>query len=88
MGWFELGLIFSLVMALYNVQQIKMTLKHEGHMVDMLTGWLTDYRLFKELIAKEKDQEIKIKHQKILNGLHFSLLGVLIFAGLLIRSHV
>ena len=85
MGLFEFALLFSAVVALYNFQQIKIALKNRGHSVEMFTGWMRDYRQFKILIEEESDQKRKIEYQKNLNGLHFSLLGMAIFAVLLLR---
>jgi ABC-type transport system substrate-binding protein len=68
------------VIALYNVQKIKIILKEKGYPVDMLTGWMADYRHFKGLIEKEPDQKTKIKYQQILSGLLFSLGGLVFFA--------
>jgi hypothetical protein len=85
MGLFEFALLFSAVVALYNFQQIKIALKNRGHPVDMLSGWMRDYRQFKTLIEEESDQKRKIEYQKNLNGLHFSLLGMAVFAVLLLR---
>lgn len=87
MGLFEFALLFSAVVALYNFQQIKMALKDKGYTVDMFTGWLRDYRQFKTLIENEPDQKRKIEYQKNLNGLHFSLLGFIIFAVLILRKY-
>jgi hypothetical protein len=88
MSLFEMALIFSMIIALYNLQQIKMTLKEKGYTVDLMTGWLRDYRQFKGLIVEESDQKKKIDYQKTLNGLHFSLLGMVIFGMLLLRNYV
>lgn len=85
MGLFEFALLFSAVVALYNFQQIKIALKNRGHAVQMFSGWMRDYRQFKTLIEEESDQKRKIEYQKNLNGLHFSLLGMVIFAVLLLR---
>ncbi len=57
MSLFEMALIFSMIIALYNIQQIKMTLKDKGYTVDLMTGWLRDYRQFKGLIVEEPDQK-------------------------------
>jgi hypothetical protein len=38
------------------------------------------------MVAKEPDADEKGKHQKILNGLHFSLVGLAIFIGLIVRA--
>lgn len=86
MGLFEFALLFSAVVALYNFQQIKIALKTRGHAVEMFTGWMRDYRLFKTMIAEESDQKRKIEYQKNLNGLHFSLLGMAVFAVMLLRK--
>ena len=88
MGWLEFALIFSIIIALYNVQQIKLTLKDKGYTVDMFKGMLGDYRKFKELMYEEPDQKIKLKYQKILNGLLFSLVGVVLFAIMILRNRL
>ena len=85
MGLLEFALIFSVVFALYNLQQIKITLKEKGFTVDVIKGSLGDYRKFKDLIRNEPDQNIKIKYQKILNALHFSLFGLVLFAIIILR---
>ena len=79
----EIALIVSIVVAVYNLQQIKMTLKSKGHSVDLFTGWIADYRRFKEMAHSDQtDEQERIKYQKILNGLHFSLMG-LVFIGIM-----
>ncbi len=88
MGMLEFALIFCAVIALYNIQQIKMVLKDKGYKVDMLTGWLSDYRNFKGLIQKEPDQKAKIKYQQTLNGLLFSLGGLVFFAAMVLRNRL
>jgi hypothetical protein len=75
MGLFEFAIVLSVTIALYNIQQIKMILKDKGFTVDTFKGWREDYRRFKGLIRNEPDRNVKIKYQKILNGLHFSLAG-------------
>jgi hypothetical protein len=79
MGLLEFAIILSVTIALYNLQQIKMILKNKGFTVDAFKGWLEDYRRFKGLIRNEPDPQVKIKYQKILNGLHFSLAGGAVF---------
>ena len=86
MGLFEFACLFSAIVALYNFQQIKMALKDKGYTVEMFSGWLRDYRQFKALIENEPDQKCKINYQKNLNTLHFSLLGMLLFAVLILRK--
>ncbi len=85
MSLFEFALIFSVVIAIYNIQQIKITLKQKGYAVEMFSGWLKDYQTFKSLIQSESDQKTKVKYQQILNGLHFSLGGTVLFAALIIH---
>lgn len=86
MGLLEFALIVSIVIALYNVQQIKGILKDKGYVVSAFSGWLEDYRRFKGLIPKESDQKVQLKYQQILNGLLFSLIGVVAFTLMLVRS--
>lgn len=86
MSWLHIGLIGALVFALHSFQQIKMTLKDKGYHVDMMTGWLDDYRRFKQLILDETDEQTRYKYQRILNGLYLALAGLvvipfLIFSG-------
>ena len=85
MSLFEVALIFSVIIAVYNLQQIKITLKQKGYAVEMFSGWMKDYRTFKSLIQSEVDQKTKVKYQQILNGLHFSLGGAVLFAVLIIQ---
>ena len=84
MSWMKIGLLASVVFGLYYYQQIKMILKDQGYDVDLLTGWLTDYRRFKELTLKEKDDWKRAKYQGLLNGLHLALLGFAIIAGFML----
>jgi hypothetical protein len=86
MNLMHFALIFSVIIALYNLQQLKITLKGKGYPVDMLSGWLNDYRQFKELIRTETDEKVRIEYQKIINGLHFSLAGVIVLSVMLIRG--
>ena len=79
MSWLKLGLLASIVFALYYLQQIKITLKGRGFDVAMMTGWIEDYRRFKQLIMKEKDNRLKVQYQGILNGLHLALIGLAFF---------
>ena len=86
MGLLEFAFLFSAVVALYNFQQIKIALKTKGYHIEMFTGWLRDYQRFKALIENEPDQRRKIDYQKNLNTLHFSVLGMFLFAGLILRK--
>ena len=86
MGWLEFAFLFSAVVALYNFQQIKIALKEKGYPIEMFTGWLRDYRQFKELIENESDDLRRINYQKCLNTLNFSLLGMILFAFLILRK--
>ncbi|MBW2608420.1 MAG: hypothetical protein JRD05_12395 [Deltaproteobacteria bacterium] len=85
MDLLEFALIFTVIYALYNLQQIKITLKEKGLTVDVIKGSLGDYRKFKDLIRNEPDQQSKMKYQRILNGLHFSLFGLVLFAIMILR---
>ncbi|MDY6789771.1 MAG: hypothetical protein SWH54_00755 [Thermodesulfobacteriota bacterium] len=85
MGLLEFALIFTVVFTLYNLQQIKMILKEKGQTVDVIKGSLGDYRKFKDLIRNEPDQILKMKYQRILNGLYFSLLGLVFFTIMILR---
>ena len=64
MGLLEFALIFTVIYALYNLQQIKITLKEKGFTVDVIKGSLGDYRKFKDLIRNEPDQKKKMEYQK------------------------
>jgi hypothetical protein len=88
MGLLEFALIFSVVIALYNLQQIKMVLKEKGHTVDMFKGLLGDHRKFKELMGSEPDEQRKLKYRQTLNGLYFSLLGVVLFGIMVLRARL
>jgi hypothetical protein len=88
MGLFELALIFSVVVALYNLQQIKMILKDKGYNVSLYSGWLSDYHRFKIMAQQETDQEVQIKYRKVLNGLLFSLVGTVLFAILILKNRL
>ena len=82
------ALIFTVAVALYNLQQIKMILKEKGHAVDIFSGWLVDYRKFKDLVRREAAQETKIRYQRILNGFHFSLAGLVFLIILLLKDRL
>ena len=82
MNWLAIGLIGAVVFTLHAFQQIKMTLKDRGHHVGMMTGWLEDYRRFKQLIQDETDEQTRFKYQRVLNGLYLALAG-LVFMPLL-----
>jgi hypothetical protein len=84
MGLLEFAMVLSVVVALYNIQQIKLILRDKGYTVDAFRGWLKDYRRFKALIPKEPSEKVKTKYNMILNGLHFSLFGTVLFAVLVI----
>ena len=88
MGLFEFAMILSIVVALYNIQQIKLILRDKGYTVDAFRGWLKDYRRFKGLIPKEPSEKVKTKYNMILNGLHFSLMGGGAFAVLILMNHI
>ena len=64
MDLLEFALIFTVVFILYNLQQIKITLKEKGFTVDVFKGTLEDYRKFKDLIRNESNQTLKMKYQK------------------------
>jgi hypothetical protein len=76
MSWLHIGLIGAIVFTLHSFQQIKMTLKDKGHHVDMMTGWLEDYRRYKNLISEETDETTRYKYQRVLNGLYLALAGL------------
>ena len=88
MGLIEFALIISVVIALYNIQQIKMTLKEKGHAVELFSNPIEDVRLFKKLMFDEPEQKIKLKYQKTLNGLYFCLVGIVLFAIMMINKQV
>lgn len=86
MGLLQFAVIFSVVIALYNMQQIKMTLKDKGYDVDLLSSPIRDYQNFKALIQSETDEKVKIKYQQNLNGLHFSLAGLVFILFMIFRD--
>lgn len=83
MSWLHIGLIGAVVFTLHAFQQIKITLKEKGHHVDLMTGWVDDYRRFKQLAREETDEPTRYKYQRVLNGLYLALAG-LVFIPLLI----
>lgn len=86
MSWMNIGLIGAIVFALHALQQIKMTLKDKGHHVEMMTGWLEDYRKFKQLAIDEPDEPTRQKYQRILNGLYLALAGLVFIPLLMIMG--
>lgn len=86
MSWLAIGLIGAVVFTLHAFQQIKITLKDKGYPVEMLTGWIADYRRFKALIDDETDEATRYKYQRILNGLHLALVGLVVIPVLLIMG--
>ncbi len=86
MSWLGIGLIGTILFALYYYQQMKITLKTKGYDVSLFTGWISDYRNFKKMIEEEADQKEKLKYQGILNGLHLSLVGLIVIPALMIRG--
>ncbi len=86
MGWMEIGWIGSFIFTLYYFQQIKMTLKDKGYEVTMFTGWFGDYKRFKQLMLDEKEKEIKVKYQGILNGLYLAIAGLIIIPILIMNG--
>ncbi len=76
MSWMHIGLIGAIVFTLHSFQQIKMTLKDKGHHVELMTGWLEDYRKFKQLALDEADEMTRQKYQRVLNGLYLALAGL------------
>lgn len=74
MTWFEIAVICPIVFGVYYIQQIKIALKERGAPVDMLGGWLADYRRIKKLVAGEETNErTRARYAALLNGLHLSL---------------
>ncbi len=88
MGLVEYALLITLAVVLYNLQQLKMILKEKGYPVDMFTGWLQDYRQLKDLCQQARDEDERLKYQKILNGLHFSIAGLIFCIVLLLRDRL
>ena len=88
MGLLEFALIFSVIIALYNIQQIKMVLQEKGHTVDMFKGLLVDHRKFKDLLRTETDEKRKLKYRQTLNGLYFSLVGIVAFGFMVLRARM
>ena len=44
--------------------------------MDLMTGWLEDYRKFKQLTLDEADEMTRQKYQRVLNGLYLALAGL------------
>ncbi len=86
MSWLHFGLIGALVFALHSFQQIKMALKDKGYHVDLMTGWMEDYRRFKKLATEEPDEATRYKYQRILNGLYLALAGLVFIPLLMIMG--
>jgi hypothetical protein len=61
-------------------------LKDKGYHVDLMTGWIEDYRRFKELIQNEADEQTRYKYQRILNGLYLALAGLVFIPLLMIMG--
>jgi hypothetical protein len=88
MSLFEIALVVSVIIAMYNLQQIKITLKQKGYDVEMFLGVMKDHRQFKALIQSETDRKTKVKYQQTLNGLYFSLFGVVLFAAMMLHQRL
>jgi hypothetical protein len=86
MNWLHIGLIGAIVFSLHSLQQIKMILKDKGHHVDLMTGWMDDYRKFKALTLEETDEATRYKYQRILNGLYMALAGLVFIPLLMIMG--
>jgi hypothetical protein len=54
----------------------------------MFKGLLGDHRKFKELMNSEPDEKRKLKYRQTLNGLYFSLLGVVLFGIMVLRARL
>ena len=52
----------------------------------MMTGWLEDYRKFKQLAIDEPDEPTRQKYQRILNGLYLALAGLVFIPLLMIMG--
>ena len=86
MNWLHIGLIGAIVFSLHSLQQIKMILKDKGHHVDLMTGWMDDYKKFKALTLEETDEATRYKYQRILNGLYLALAGLVFIPLLMIMG--
>jgi len=84
----EVALILCAIITMYNLQQIKITLKQKGYAVEMLSGWLKDFRQFKAMIQAESDQKTRAKYQQTLNGFYFALFGVVLFTAMVIHNRL
>lgn len=84
MNWLHIGFIGAIVFTLHAFQQIKMTLKEKGYQVDLMTGWVDDYRRFKQLAREETDEPARTKYQRVLNGLYMALAGLVVIPLLII----
>ena len=83
MGWLQLGWVASIVFALYYLQQIKMALKAKGREVSLFSGWISDFRAFRQLAGEEPDEKRRGEYIAILNGLYLSLLGLVVISFLM-----
>jgi hypothetical protein len=70
--WFDIAVICPIVIGIYHVQQIKIALKSRGEYVEMFGGWLADYRRIKDLAAREGDETVRLRYQRLVSGLHLS----------------
>lgn len=86
MNWLSIGLIGAIVFTLHAFQQIKMTLKDKGHHVELMSGWVEDYRKFKQLTLDEPDELTRHKYQRVLNGLYLALAGLVFIPLLMIMG--
>lgn len=86
MNWLAIGLIGAIVFTLHSFQQIKMTLKEKGYPVDLMTGWLNDYRRFKKLAMEEANEQARNKYQQVLNGLYLAMAGLVFIPLLMIMG--
>lgn len=86
MNWLAIGLIGAIVFVLHAFQQIKITLKEKGYPVELMTGWVEDYRRFKKLAIEETDEPTRYKYQRILNGLYLALAGLVFLPLLMIMG--
>ncbi len=56
--------------------------------MDVIKGSFGDYRKFKDLIRNEPDQKKKMEYQRIINGFHFALFGIVLFAIIILRGRL
>ena len=71
--WFDIAVICPVIFGIYYVQQIKIALKTRGEYVDMFGGWYADYRRIRDLANREKDEQVRLRYQRLVSGVNLSV---------------